>query len=333
MGERPLISVIVPIYNGEKYIDRCVGSLLQQTIKEIEIILIDDGSSDDSFQKCLKWKDKDSRIICIHQKNAGVSAARNRGIQEATGKYIGFCDIDDWIDLDMYEILYKNIIKTKATISFISLIVHKDGKKIPVYGTNNFYVWDNMEIPLEYLFEEKVFCYAPYAQLIESGYCKKYKFIEGRKLNEDKFFAFNVIKDAERICCQDICKYHYVVHENSASTSCFGNKFFDCTYFAEEMLECIRLERPQLIEEAEHNLNNTKIMVLKYMCKSKGGYKKYNKQYLSLRTDIKDYEKKQNKHPRGMIRKIELNLLLDFPQIYYFIWILINFMKRRKKYD
>lgn len=326
----PLISVIVPIYNGEKFIDVCVGSLLKQTINDIEIILVDDGSTDSSLQVCRKWEKLDSRVILIHQENAGVSAARNNGVNVANGKYIGFCDVDDWIDDDMYEILYNNIIKTDSTISIISLLVHKDNKEIPVYGTNAMYIWDDSNDPLKYLFTESVFCYAPYAQLIKAEYCKQYSFVVGRKLNEDKFFAFNILKDADRICCQDICKYHYIVHENSASTSGFGLKFFDCIFFAEKMLEIVSEEKPELIPDAMMNLHNTRVMVLKYMCKSKNGYKIYRKEYLELCSLIKQYRIQHKIGVTDKLRAIELELLLKYPQIYYLIWKFINYVRRRK---
>lgn len=326
----PLISVIVPIYNGEKFIDICVGSLLRQTINDIEIILVDDGSTDSSLQVCRKWEKLDSRVILIHQENAGVSAARNNGVNVANGKYIGFCDVDDWIDDDMYEILYNNIIKTDSMISIISLLVHKDNKEIPVYGTNAMYIWDDSNEPLKYLFAESVFCYAPYAQLIKAEYCKQYSFVVGRKLNEDKFFAFNILKDADRICCQDICKYHYIVHENSASTSEFGLKFFDCIFFAEKMLEIVSEEKPELIPDAMMNLHNTRVMVLKYMCKSKNGYKIYRKEYLELCSLIKQHRIQHKIGGTDKLRTIELELLLKYPQIYYLIWKFINYIRRRK---
>jgi len=104
-----LISVVVPVYNMEKYIEQCVDSLLNQTYTNLEIILVDDGSKDSSGSMCDDYALKDSRIKVIHQKNAGLSAARNSGMDIATGDYIGFVDSDDWIEPDTYEILVKEI--------------------------------------------------------------------------------------------------------------------------------------------------------------------------------------------------------------------------------
>ncbi len=101
----PLISVIVPVYNLEKYLVRCIESIIGQTYKNLEIILIDDGSTDTSGQIIDEFKKKDNRIKVIHKENGGESSARNTGLRMATGEYIAFCDCDDWMDLDMYEAL------------------------------------------------------------------------------------------------------------------------------------------------------------------------------------------------------------------------------------
>ena len=107
MNNNPTISIITPVYNDSKYLDRCIESIINQTFDNFELILVDDGSTDDSGEKCDSWADKDSRIKIIHQKNAGAGAARNVGLTMATGDYIAFVDSDDWIELDMYETLIK----------------------------------------------------------------------------------------------------------------------------------------------------------------------------------------------------------------------------------
>ena len=115
--DNPKISVIVPVYKVEKYLDRCVESIVNQTYKNLEIILVDDGSPDNCPAICDAWANKDERIKVIHKENGGVSSARNRGIDAATGDYIGFVDSDDWIEPDMYELLADNAKKYDADIS------------------------------------------------------------------------------------------------------------------------------------------------------------------------------------------------------------------------
>ena len=114
---KELISIIVPVYNVEQYLDDCLISIINQTYKNIEIILIDDGSTDKSGKICDEYAKKDSRIIVIHKENGGVSSARNAGLRIAKGAYIGFVDPDDWIAEDMYEVLYSNAKKYDADVS------------------------------------------------------------------------------------------------------------------------------------------------------------------------------------------------------------------------
>ena len=113
----PLVSVIVPIYNVEKYLPECIDSIRAQTLKDIEIILIDDGSPDDSGQIIDEYAKKDSRIRTVHRENKGYTATVNEGIALAKGKYIGIIESDDWIEPDMYEKLYDSATKHKTDIT------------------------------------------------------------------------------------------------------------------------------------------------------------------------------------------------------------------------
>ncbi len=113
----PKVSVIVPVYNSEKFISKCIESILSQTLAEIELILINDGSTDASPVICEKYMNADSRIKYISQKNQGVSAARNAGLRVASGEFIGFTDSDDYVAPEMYEILYSNAMKYSVDVS------------------------------------------------------------------------------------------------------------------------------------------------------------------------------------------------------------------------
>ena len=110
------VSIIIPIYNAEKYIKRCIDTIINQTYKNIEIIIKNDGSTDNSINLINKYKNKDNRIIVINQKNAGVSVARNNGIKKRDGTYVMFVDIDDWIELTMVEEMVKIIKEQEVDI-------------------------------------------------------------------------------------------------------------------------------------------------------------------------------------------------------------------------
>ena len=120
----PQISIIVPVYNVEPYLHKCIDSILAQTFTDFECILIDDGSPDNCPAICDEYATKDNRIILLHQKNAGVSAARNAGLNIAKGEWIGFVDSDDWIEKNALELLYNKQRETSADIIIGSFIRH-----------------------------------------------------------------------------------------------------------------------------------------------------------------------------------------------------------------
>ena len=117
VNNEPLVSVIVPIYNSGKYLDKCIDSIVNQTYKNLEIILVDDGSTDNAPEICDEWAKKDERIKVIHQENGGVSKARNVGLDNVTGEYISFVDSDDYVVRNYIDFLYYNLHAYGADIS------------------------------------------------------------------------------------------------------------------------------------------------------------------------------------------------------------------------
>ena len=116
MNSNPKISIIVPVYNAEKYIQRCVSSLLSQTFSDFEIILVDDGSTDNSGVICDEYAQTDSRLYSYHKQNGGVSSARQYGLKRAVGEYVIHADPDDWVENDMFEVMYSKAIEDNAVI-------------------------------------------------------------------------------------------------------------------------------------------------------------------------------------------------------------------------
>lgn len=117
------ISIVIPIYNTEQYLDKCVDSVLNQTYKNLEVILVDDGSTDDSGKICDYYAAKDQRVVIIHQRNQGNNVARKNGVKIANGDYVGFVDSDDWIEPDMYQCMVDNIKKNNADIVSVGFIL------------------------------------------------------------------------------------------------------------------------------------------------------------------------------------------------------------------
>ena len=147
MSMKDLVSVIVPVYNVEQYLDKCIDSIVHQSYKKLEIILIDDGSKDSSGQLCDKWKQMDNRIKVIHKQNEGLGFARNSGLEIATGKYIMFVDSDDYIDENMVEKLYVKLQTTKSDTIFCGLNrVYPDGRSVEVPAVYNDQSFEGKDI-------------------------------------------------------------------------------------------------------------------------------------------------------------------------------------------
>ena len=186
------ISIIIPVYNNEKYLERCIVSLINQTYKNLEIILINDGSTDNSRIICEKYLKKDKRVILVNQKNGGVSAARNKGIEIATGSWIGFVDSDDWITENMYEILHINAIENNADIS-IGGYIRTDIEKPAFESKKTLEILDN-KTALEYLILDKEgYATSVWNKLYKIDVVKNILFDKTIKYGEDLLFNFNIM--------------------------------------------------------------------------------------------------------------------------------------------
>ena len=139
----PKVSIIVPIYNSEKYMEKCIDSILNQTLNDIEIILVNDGSTDSSLEIAERYKQRDKRVIIINQINSGPSIARNNGIKIATGKYIGFVDSDDYIEKTMYEKLFEVADNNKVNVAMCNyneIFLYDNKKQVVKSNLKNYTV-------------------------------------------------------------------------------------------------------------------------------------------------------------------------------------------------
>ena len=209
-----LISIVVPIYNCEKYLERCIGSLINQTYTNIEIILINDGSEDKSKEVCEKFAETDDRIKIINIENGGVSNARNIGIKCAKGKYIGFIDADDWIEYDMYEKMYNNMINNNANFSICEKIREEENEK----NNNIHIIKDNIKIlekgeAINKSFEDCDKSYGGYVfnKLFNKEFIieKKITFDTKIKISEDSLFVLEYMIKYENLITVYNTKRYY----------------------------------------------------------------------------------------------------------------------------
>lgn len=212
------ISVIIPVYNCEKYLRDCLESVIHQSYKDLEIILINDGSTDNSGSICDFYAKMDSRIQVIHQENKGVSAARNVGMLQMSGQLVSFIDADDTLDLDMYEFLCSLIDTYHADIAHCGYrrVV---GDEIRLVHDSKQIVLQNREEALECLIGARLFVGSLWNKLYRSELLNELTFDEDIKINEDILFNFQVFLRAERIVFADDTKYNYIVHKDESA--CF----------------------------------------------------------------------------------------------------------------
>lgn len=225
------VSVIIPVYNCEKYISECIESLISQTLKECEFIFVNDGSTDKSKEVIEGYAKNDSRIKIINQENRGVSVARNIGLENAVGEYIGFVDADDYIDKDMYKKLYYIIVEKKIDLVISNFEQELDGKKIINkldITTNSILNKDEIinKILPQFLQHEKLNTVCN--KLFKAEIIKDFniKFPNRVSLGEDGLFNINYFSNVESLIYLDYCGYHYREVEGSATRNIFEKDYF-----------------------------------------------------------------------------------------------------------
>lgn len=276
------ISVIVPVYNVEKYLSKCISSILEQSFTDFELILVNDGSKDSSGRLCDGYKEKDSRIKVIHQENTGLSAARNKGLEASEGKYVTFVDSDDFIHPNMLEVLYNNIREYNTDISVCGYHLVYEGKQVSKNsGENNITLYTNIE-GVKRIVEK-----SDTVMIISCG--KLYKHIlfsdtwfPVGKYHEDEFVTYKLLYKSNKIVVTDAKLYYYLQRSNSITGRTYSVR---------------RLEKLEALEEAItffKGKNNEELV-----CLSEFRYL-FNIQIAYYRVK---YEIKQNKEIMDKLRK------------------------------
>ncbi len=207
-----LISIIVPIYNTEKYLKKCIESILHQTYKNIELILVDDNSTDSSLDICNKYL-KDKRVNVFHIKKSGVSNTRNYGLKQAKGDFITFVDSDDYIDKDYIKILYDNILYSNSDVSICNYNnIYKN--KVEKFCKKNI-KFENEGNCLNLLLEHKYFKGQVWGKLYKKSIIENIKFSSDLDYYEDLLFNFEVFKKVNKVIYDSTPLYNYLYKENS----------------------------------------------------------------------------------------------------------------------
>ena len=324
-----LISIIVPVYNVEQYLDKCLDSLTNQTYKNLEIILIDDGSTDSSGKKCDEWKQKDTRITVIHKQNSGVSSARNMGLNKSTGTYVIFIDSDDYCDIKMIEKLYfliKKYNSEMAICSFYYLYDNylKEAKKLKnLLKMNKTTFLDNInqDYYKGYLWNK----------LLKKELLKNLQFDENKYICEDMFFVINYLENCNNIIYTDQSLYYYRQNNNSVMHNMNLNKVY---HHVKSLDEIITLIKERYHSKIYYSLEVENIYIasnLKYYIKKNN---KNDERIIFINNTIRKYIKDGCiKKEKRLIQKIKIIFCVYFNNLYIFIkslYLKINKIRRIK---
>lgn len=271
-----LISIVVPVYNVEQYIEQCIDSILQQTYSNIEIILVNDGSTDSSGEICERYAKKDKRIKLIQKKNGGLSDARNYGIVAAKGRYIGCVDSDDWIEADMYEKLYKACIDNDADISVCGHFREYVNKTV-LYEQKYEILSANQA--LEKLIRGEELHDHAWSKLYKKFLFNEIEYPVG-KLYEDVRTTYKLIAKSSKVISIPNPLYHYRQRKGSIAHGDFNENVFQLLESVIEIINDNEIETEKYNQAIEHRLLKTKCYILRYMLlDGKGAINKFSDEY------------------------------------------------------
>lgn len=319
----PKISIIVPVYKVEKYLYKCIDSILAQTLTDFELILIDDGSPDNCGRICDEYSKRDSRVIVIHKENGGLASARNAGLDIAQGDYIGFVDSDDWIESDMYELLYNLCTENDCDISNISSIIYfKD--RIQKNGSYPLVVHSRPEAMKAMLMGE-LYDEVVWTKLIKRTLLEDIRFPEGI-VYEDTAFTYKVIHKSKKVCSIGAPKYHYIKREESIMDQAKKSIRIDAVLIYDEMFKLIEKYYPDLTSLVSLKIANSALVIMNAIS-GHDEFNKYKKNFKTVTSILNSYYStlmRLKENPRNI--KILLTAAKCHPIFYK---LLINQLSRR----
>lgn len=231
-----MVSVIVPVYNVEKCLRRCIDSILRQTYTNFELILIDDGSTDGSGAICDEYARKDNRIKVIHRENGGLSAARNSGLEVMTGEYVTFIDSDDYVTDNYIEYMYTLMVENKGDISAVSHeMIFDDTENGLDLNENSVLSYDQKDIIKELLKMTDAMGHMAWGKLYKEGLFNDIRYPEG-KLYEDLAVIYDILLKADRVVVSDARLYKYYIRTGSIMQSSFDcDRYYEVDIIDEKM--------------------------------------------------------------------------------------------------
>ena len=280
--KEPLVSVIVPVYNVKKYLNRCMESIINQTYKELEILLIDDGSTDGSGEVCNMWKREDDRVKVYHKQNGGLSDARNYGLKKAKGSFVIFVDPDDSIEGECVKLLRDMIKEYSVDMSIATLTVVAPKGRINEAKSGLKTIWSTKET-LRRLLLDDGFSVSMAAKMYNIKLFQKVDFPKG-KLCEDNGTLYKLIMQCDKIAYCSDSVYNYYKNAGSIMTKEFNLRKLDLIDLSDMMCKDIVSVYPELDGACERKMIDARFSVLRQMY-----VKKLNSKELSVAAEIRQY--------------------------------------------
>lgn len=324
-----MISIIVPVYNAEEYIKKCLDSIVNQTYKDLEIILVDDGSPDSSGAICDEYAKNDSRIKVIHKENGGLSSARNAGLNVASGEYITFIDSDDYIEEDTISSVVDAILQKQVEIVLIrEKQVNQNGETTKIVGDTptNTTFYKEKEFLVELVLGKQI-----------NGACDKFykrecikdlRFEEGRHHGEDMLFNVCYLSCVKNVGYVDSIKYSYVANENSITHASFNSHSVDNIYFKDKVYNIVKESYPAYSGVLARRCFVARLTLLRLIYNSLK-----QKEQRELIKEVQNYLKQNYKQVKRHLSRKEKTeyLLYRFIRPAYFLYLkIIKSYKNRK---
>ncbi|OKS86398.1 glycosyltransferase [Mucilaginibacter polytrichastri] len=325
------LSIIIPVYNKEAQINACIQSVLNQTFTDFELILVNDGSTDKSGEICIAYEQQDNRVIVINQENGGVSAARNTGINHATGYYIGFVDSDDTIEPNMYQLLMNNALSYNADISVCRLRVIFPNKTVTPDEDEKVIILNHddalsacLKGDLDRSANNKIY---------KTSIAREIKF-EGN-IYEDILYTCKAFLRAQKTVLQNAIMYNYILSDNSASMSAFNPKYIETIKVSAAMVKLVSDSNPKCLLDAQvfdivSNISLLNLLLL-------AGKDDYPKEYHTVVKNLDNYKSIINSNILTAKHRYALKIFHYSPSLYtrlmYWYGILTDaeVVKRTKK--
>lgn len=296
-----LVSILVPVYNAEKYLRQCIDSILAQTYRNLQVVIVDDGSKDNSLSICQNYASKDPRVEVYHQENQGVATTRNQLLKKVKGDYVLFIDADDWMDIEMVSQLVSLSNTSKADMVMCDRVVNDEK---PSEIETKVFELDRRKAVEDFLYH-KYFTGSLWNKLFKSKDLDGIEFHKEVSYGEDALFCWQILKKARTVTVTNKQPYHYRINENSLSKTYNGHQF-SAYYVWEQIVNDVALSFPEYTSLAQAQFCNQMTVILYDAMRH--GYKKDQK--IKKLTQIVSLYKRQMRKHGCSIRKYIFAIML-----------------------